>query len=225
MQKILCFLTIEKMLSNKIQSFANENLLNQALLDKFIQSTKINITNIILSGGKSPMGFYKLLAKQNVDWLNYKITLSDERDVNSDHKLSNEGIIKSVINNDEFNNSFISLRDINAEQKLININKYQFCLLGMGMDGHFASIFPEMNNLNDAYNLSDSLISIPNGFPDVPRISMTLNEINKADEIILLVKDKAKIDLIFSNRVITETLPIDKLLSMCLDKLVIFSLD
>tara|TARA_B100001173_G_scaffold134947_1_gene117196 strand:- start:84 stop:725 length:642 start_codon:yes stop_codon:yes gene_type:complete len=213
------------MLSNKIQSFANENLLNQALLDKFIQSTKINITNIILSGGKSPMGFYKLLAKQNVDWLNYKITLSDERDVNSDHKLSNEGIIKSVINNDEFNNSFISLRDINAEQKLNNINKYQFCLLGMGMDGHFASIFPEMNNLNDAYNLSDSLISIPNGFPDVPRISMTLNEINKADEIILLVKDKAKIDLIFSNRVITETLPIDKLLSMCLDKLVIFSLD
>tara|TARA_B100000475_G_scaffold26044_1_gene17611 strand:- start:485 stop:1000 length:516 start_codon:yes stop_codon:yes gene_type:complete len=171
------------------------------------------------------MGFYKLLAKQNVDWLNYKITLSDERDVNSDHKLSNEGIIKSVINNDEFNNSFISLRDINAEQKLNNINKYQFCLLGMGMDGHFASIFPEMNNLNDAYNLSDSLISIPNGFPDVPRISMTLNEINKADEIILLVKDKAKIDLIFSNRVITETLPIDKLLSMCLDKLVIFSLD
>ena len=213
------------MLSNKIQSFANENLLNQALLDKFIQSTKINITNIILSGGKSPMGFYKLLAKQNVDWLNYKITLSDERDVNSDHKLSNEGIIKSVINNDEFNNSFISLRDRNAEQKLNNINKYQFCLLGMGMDGHFASIFPEMNNLNDAYNLSDSLISIPNGFPDVPRISMTLNEINKADEIILLVKDKAKIDLIFSNRVITETLPIDKLLSMCLDKLVIFSLD
>ena len=213
------------MLSNKIQSFANENLLNQALLDKFIQSTKINITNIILSGGKSPMGFYKLLAKQNVDWLNYKITLSDERDVNSDHKLSNEGIIKSVINNDEFNNSFISLRDINAEQKLNNINKYQFCLLGMGMDGHFASIFPEMNNLNDAYNLSDSLISIPNGFPDVPRISMTLNEINKADEIILLVKDKAKIDLIFSNRAITETLPIDKLLSMCLDKLVIFSLD
>ena len=213
------------MLSNKIQSFANENLLNQALLDKFIQSTKINITNIILSGGKSPMGFYKLLAKQNVDWLNYKITLSDERDVNSDHKLSNEGIIKSVINNDEFNNSFISLRDINAEQKLNNINKYQFCLLGMGMDGHFASIFPEMNNLNDAYNLSDSLISIPNGFPDVPRISMTLNEINKADEIILLVKDTAKIDLIFSNRVMTETLPIDKLLSMCLDKLVIFSLD
>tara|TARA_Y100000739_G_scaffold32453_1_gene24814 strand:+ start:2041 stop:2682 length:642 start_codon:yes stop_codon:yes gene_type:complete len=213
------------MLSNKIQSFANENLLNKALFNKFIQSTKINITNIILSGGKSPMGFYKLLAKQNVDWLNYKITLSDERDVNSDHKLSNEGIIKSVINNDEFNNSFISLRDINAEQKLNNINKYQFCLLGMGMDGHFASIFPEMNNLNDAYNLSDSLISIPNGFPDVPRISMTLNEINKADEIILLVKDKAKIDLIFSNRVITETLPIDKLLSMCLDKLVIFSLD
>ena len=211
------------MLSNKIQSFANENLLNQALLDKFIQSTKINITNIILSGGKSPMGFYKLLAKQNVDWLNYKITLSDERDVNTEHKLSNEGIIKTVINSNKFNNSFISLREANAKKKLININKYQFCLLGMGMDGHFASIFPDMSNLNDAYNLSDPLISIPDGYPDVPRISMTLKELNKSDEIILLIKDKVKIDLICSNRTNSEALPIDKLISMCSDKLHIFS--
>ncbi|MFL2728647.1 MAG: hypothetical protein ACJ0FU_06165 [Gammaproteobacteria bacterium] len=52
------------MLNNKIQSFANENLLHQALFDKFIQSKKQNKTNIILSGGKSPMGFYKLLADQ-----------------------------------------------------------------------------------------------------------------------------------------------------------------
>jgi len=224
MQKILCFLTIEKMLSNKIQSFANENLLNQALLDKFIQSTKKDKTNIVLSGGKSPMDFYKLLANQRIDWTKYNITLSDERDVNTEHKLSNEGIIKTVINSNKFNNSFISLREANAKKKLININKYQFCLLGMGMDGHFASIFPDMSNLNDAYNLSDPLISIPDGYPDVPRISMTLKELNKSDEIILLIKDKVKIDLICSNRTNSEALPIDKLISMCSDKLHIFSL-
>ena len=224
MQMNICFLILEKMLNNKIQSFANENLLHQALFDKFIQSKKQNKTNIILSGGKSPMGFYKLLADQALDWHNYNITLSDERDVNSGHKLSNEGIIKSVINNYKFNDSFISLRDVNAKQKLININKYHFCLLGMGMDGHFASIFPQMTNLNDAYSLSDSLISIPNGYPDVPRISMTLKELNKSDEIILLIKDKAKIDLICSNRINSEALPIDKLISMCSDKLHIFSL-
>ena len=213
------------MLSNKIQSFANENLLNKALLNKFIQSTKKNKTNIVLSGGKSPMDFYKLLANQNIDWTKYNITLSDERDVNTEHKLSNEGIIKSIINSNKFNNSFISLREANAKKKLININNYQFCLLGMGMDGHFASIFPDMSNLNDAYNLSDPLISIPDGYPDVPRITMTLTELNKADEIILLIKDKAKIDLICSCRTNSELLPIDKLISMCLDKLHIFSLD
>ena len=92
------------------------------------------------------------------------------------------------------------------------------------MDGHFASIFPQMTNLNDAYNLSDSLISIPNGYPDVPRISMTLKELKKSDEIILLIKDKAKIDLICSNRTNSEALPIDKLISMCSDKFHIFSL-
>ncbi len=212
------------MLSNKIQSFANENLLNKALFNKFIQSTKKNKTNIVLSGGKSPMDFYKLLANQSIDWTKYNITLSDERDVNTEHKLSNEGIIKSIINSNKFNNSFISLREANAKKKLININNYQFCLLGMGMDGHFASIFPDMSNLNDAYNLSDPLISIPDGYPDVPRISMTLKELNKADEIILLIKDKVKIDLICSNRTNSEALPIDKLISMCSDKLHIFSL-
>ena len=93
----------------------------------------------------------------------------------------------------------------------------------MGMDGHFASIFPDMSNLNDAYNLSDPLISIPDGYPDVPRISMTLKELNKSDEIILLIKDKVKIDLICSNRTNSEALPIDKLISMCSDKLHIFS--
>ena len=213
------------MLSNKIQSFANENLLNKALFNKFIQSTKKNKTNIVLSGGKSPMDFYKLLANESIDWTKYNITLSDERDVNTEHKLSNEGIIKSIINSNKFNNSFISLREANAKKKLININKYQFCLLGMGMDGHFASIFPDMSNLNDAYNLSDPLISIPDGYPDVPRITMTLTELNKADEIILLIKDKVKIDLICSCRTNSELLPIDKLISMCLDKLHIFSLD
>ena len=213
------------MLSNKIQSYANENLLNKALFNKFIQSTKKNKTNIVLSGGKSPMDFYKLLANQSIDWTKYNITLSDERDVNTEHKLSNEGIIKSIINSNKFNNSFISLREANAKKKLKNINNYQFCLLGVGMDGHFASIFPDMSNLNDAYNLSDPLISIPDGYPDVPRISMTLKELNKADEIILLIKDKAKIDLICSCRTNSELLPIDKLISMCLDKLHIFSLD
>ena len=213
------------MLSNKIQSFTNENLLNKALFNKFIQSTKKDKTNIVLSGGKSPMDFYKLLANQRIDWTKYNITLSDERDVNTEHKLSNEGIIKSIINSNKFNNSFISLREVNAKKKLKNINNYQFCLLGVGMDGHFASIFPNMSNLNDAYNLLDPLISIPDGYPDVPRITMTLTELNKADEIILLIKDKAKIDLICSCRTNSELLPIDKLISMCLDKLHIFSLD
>ena len=104
------------MLSNKIQSFTNENLLNKALFNKFIQSTKKDKTNIVLSGGKSPMDFYKLLANQRIDWTKYNITLSDERDVNTEHKLSNEGIIKTVINSNKFNNSFISLREANAKK-------------------------------------------------------------------------------------------------------------
>ena len=65
----------------------------------------------------------------------------------------------------------------------------------MGEDGHFASLFPDMINQNEAFDLNASpkiLITPPQGNPFIPRITMNLSLIMESLNIILLVKGKAK---------------------------------
>jgi 6-phosphogluconolactonase len=209
--------------NKNIHSFTSVDLLNFALYEYFQKHTNITNPNIILSGGNSPKSFYHLLAKHHIEWSKFKITLSDERDVDVNNKKSNEGSIKKLITNDQFNKAFVGLRHKNSINILNEINEYHFCLLGMGLDGHFASIFPTMNNLHSAYNESVSLINVKNGFPDVPRISMTLTEINKANNIVLLIHGKEKMDLLLKARPKNKLLPIDKLFLSSSDKIHIFS--
>jgi len=209
--------------NKNIRSFTSVDILNAALYEYFQKHTNVTNPNIILSGGNSPKSFYQLLAKHHTEWNKFKITLSDERDVELNNKKSNEGSIKKLINNDQFNKSFVGLRHTNSMNTLNRINEYHFCLLGMGLDGHFASIFPAMNNLHSAYDESVSLINVKNGFPDVPRISMTLAEINKANNIVLLIHGEEKMALLLKERPKNKLLPIDKLFLSSPKKIDIFS--
>ena len=75
-------------------------------------------------------------------------------------------------------------------------------LLGMGNDGHFASLFPEMlvqtrnspeNSLEYGFSAEPSIITTPAlGNPKLPRISMNLSLILKSKRIILLANGKEK---------------------------------
>ena len=90
----------------------------------------------------------------------------------------------------------------------------------MGLDGHFASIFPEMTNLDKALTSLGATEMVDDGFPEVPRISMTLNEIDKAREIILLINGQEKLDLLL-NLSKDSNLPIKYLIERTKDKLLI----
>ena len=84
----------------------------------------------------------------------------------------------------------------------------------MGEDGHFASLYPDMINDNDAFDLNESpkiLITPPQGKPYLPRITMNLSMIMKSINIILLIKGKAKQD-IFNKAKKDEDLPIHYLI-------------
>ena len=71
------------------------------------------------------------------------------------------------------------MHDLSAKLLLNKINEYELSLLGFGTDGHFASIFPNMDNLENALHDTESLVRVDSGF-DVPRISLTLGELSKA---------------------------------------------
>ena len=208
-------------LNKKVVSFNSISDLDDALLTLF-NNLHQPISRIVLSGGSTPTSFYKRLSETDIKWSNYEITLSDERDVEILDPLSNEGSIKAIINNNSFNRSFISLVKEGAQSRLDLIKSYDLCILGMGADGHIASIFPNMSNLSEALHHKPSLINLNDGYPDVSRLTMTLNEINKSKQIILLIKGEKKFNLLMDKRSDSELLPVDHLFIQMIDKIKIF---
>ena len=208
-------------LNKKVVSFNSISDLDDALLTLF-NNLHQPISRIVLSGGSTPMSFYKCLSETDIKWSNYEITLSDERDVEILDPLSNEGSIKAIVNNNSFNRSFISLVKEGAQSRLDLIKSYDLCILGMGDDGHIASIFPNMSNLSEALYHKSSLINLNDGYPDVSRLTMTLNEINKSKQIILLIKGEKKFNLLMDKRSDNELLPVDHLFIQMIDKIKIF---
>ena len=185
-------------LTNNIKHFDSKDLLDDFLFNKLSDiSQSGNFHSIILSGGSSPISFYQKLGNSSLSLSNLQFVLSDDRRVPIDDPLSNEGMLNETIGVVEGFN-LLSLHSNDIEQSLNSIPVYELAILGMGLDGHFASIFPEMTNLDKALTSLGSIEKVDDGFPEVPRISMTLNEIDKAKEIILLISGQEKKDLLLN---------------------------
>ena len=207
-------------LTNNIQHFNSKDLLDDFLFHKLSDiSQSGNFHSIILSGGSSPVSLYKKLGNSSLSLSNLQFVLSDDRRVSIDDPLSNEGMLNETIGLVESFN-LLSLHSNEIEQSLNSIPVYELAILGMGLDGHFASIFPEMSNLDKALTSLGPIEMVDDGFPEVPRISMTLNEIDKAKEIILLISGQEKIDLLL-NLTVDSNLPIKYLIERTKHKLLI----
>ena len=207
-------------LTNNIKYFDSKDLLDNFLFDKVADLAKSNnFHSIILSGGSSPVSLYKKLGNSSLAFSNLQFVLSDDRRVPIDNPLSNEGMLNKTLGVAK-NFNLLSLHSNDIEQSLNSIHVYELAILGMGLDGHFASIFPEMTNLDKALTSLGATEMVDDGFPEVPRISMTLNEIDKAREIILLINDQEKLDLLL-NLSKDSNLPIKYLIERTKDKLLI----
>tara|TARA_X000000950_G_C13547415_1_gene510100 strand:- start:4 stop:621 length:618 start_codon:yes stop_codon:yes gene_type:complete len=151
--------------------------------------------SIAVPGGTSPIKIFNELSKQKLDWSKVQITLVDDRLVDPDNDQSNQKLINDyLLKNEAKKSKFIPLN-----KNLNKGNNFKFpldvCLLGIGNDGHFASLFPNMiNNTNMLDPKSKSSIDEvkANGNPFVPRISMNLPLILSSNVIILLIKGKLK---------------------------------
>ena len=167
------------------------------LITKNLSSSinKYQNASIAVPGGTSPIKIFNKLSKQKLDWSKVQITLVDDRLVDPDNDHSNQKLINDyLLKNEAKKSKFIPLNK--------NLNKgddFKFpldvCLLGIGNDGHFASLFPNMiNNTNMLDPKSKSSIDEvkANGNPFVPRISMNLPLILSSNLIILLIKGKLK---------------------------------
>lgn len=156
--------------------------------------------SMLLSGGTSPGTLYEMMSQQTLDWANVWFGLSDERWVAPDHADSNEKLVHdTLLKNNASAANFIGLKlavdDIEAGQEMSHQKlqalprPFDITLLGMGLDGHAASLFPDSADTPAALDTANKMLCHPirRGEGETPRISMTLNALLGSREIKLLI--------------------------------------
>ena len=157
-------------------------------------------STFIVSGGSSPVQIFKDLSAMQAKWSDINISLVDDRVVDINHDDSNEKLVNNVLIKDEAKDAnFISL--CNQSKDLLNLKRpFGIMLLGMGEDGHFASLFPKLIETNPEYFDLESdpeiFFTEPMGNPCHRRVSMNLSMILESKDILLLVSSEKKSEVL-----------------------------
>lgn len=165
------------------------NLLRSAIEGK-------NSATLILSGGNTPKGMLDKLSQINLPWEKVTVLLADERWVGPDHERSNEKMLRQCfLKNNATKATLISLHishvEANEAPPLFE-EKLQFLersadvlVLGMGEDGHTASLFPCAKNIEQLLSDKNQLKTVmvaPLTAPD-KRISLSFPILADAENI------------------------------------------
>jgi 6-phosphogluconolactonase len=158
-----------------------------------------------VSGGKSPVALFEALRVIDIDWSRVRITLVDERCVPRNHPDSNALLVQTHLLQDLAAKAQLVFMVTSATEPLESPTKLakaagiavgaagiaDVLVLGMGADGHTASLFPEAPNLADALDLHNTqscvAIELKNPPANAPyaRITQTLAQILSASHIVL----------------------------------------
>ena len=186
-----------------------------------------NVINIALSGGSTPIPILNILKGFKLNWDKFNFFLVDERFVNvnsdeSNYKNINASFFKDISSvnfpmlqeNLSLDQTVISYRKkIEKNLKFVkpNLPKFDLIILGMGEDGHTASLFPNTEALNEQDNFV-----VKNYVPQLDsfRITLSYPTLLNCEESIILIKGKEK-EGIFEEIICGEGLkyPITKLLN------------
>ncbi len=112
------------------------------------------VASLVVSGGSTPAPVFKCLSVVDIDWSKVTVTLADERWVPPGHADSNESLVKdTLLVNKAATAKFVSLyrADMTPEQAISHVaadvlamaQPFSATILGMGGDGHTASLFPD----------------------------------------------------------------------------------
>ena len=186
-------------MNNNIQEFYffDRNKLYEKLTSVILLNIKNSKKYIALAGGNTPQEFYIYLSnfiKNNQGASHFLAT--DERWGEYMHAQSNEYLLKTTCLKNFSVPFFSYLNHANSLTQTVNIlNKKAFnfnfalntCLLGMGTDGHFASLFTSEDIRKEGFFISSCAPS-----PPKDRLSLSFSSICKSEKLILLIMGEEK---------------------------------
>ncbi|MFM6945577.1 MAG: 6-phosphogluconolactonase [Flavobacteriales bacterium] len=188
-----------------------EKRLCQDIAQYLIQAIEEKGTaTLLLSGGSTPGGVYRLLAETDLDWSQVYVGLVDERFVGPEDEYSNHLLLRnSLLQHKAQNAVFVPmvsmLQDyLKNEQEMEKAYRIftepDVVLLGMGPDGHTASIFPNDPASQQALIEQTSQIIFNTNAPAHPtqRITCSKTLLCNAKHLLLMLTGEQKLT-IFSN--------------------------
>ena len=189
--------------------FAGLDQLTRGLADYTTETLRNALTrspkvSLVVPGGSTPRHYLPVLARCALPWDNITITLSDERWVDSRDEASNEHLVTThFLEHLPDTTRFIGLKTphhtpdaaIHAvHQRLAQLPlPFSLTILGLGEDGHIASLFPGMNPELPA---THHCIAVQSPVAPSPRISLSLKTLTDSEQVALVVVGKAKRQLL-----------------------------
>lgn len=174
-------------------------------IEAFIEEQGEKSLRIALSGGSSPKAVYEKLAKsETIDWSRIELFQVDERylPIDSDNlnaKLIRDSLTSKIPELKAFHtmdtSQTIEKTRADYEKKILKLNRpfFDLVLLGLGTDGHTASLFPNGPELEEVEKM---VVSSKSPIPPINRLSLTYPAIMSSQKIIFLVRGANKKEIV-----------------------------
>jgi len=189
--------------NTRFKSFKSIEALRHEVCDAIVKSANKAIAergrfSIVLAGGNTPRAVYRLLRDLPMDWANWHIYHGDERCLLPEHEDRNSLMVDQVwlnyvpIPKTQIHHIPAGLGPVSGARAYASTLEkeptFDMVLLGLGEDGHTASLFPghAVDNSADAVPVFDS----PKPPPE--RISLSQNRLNNTRQVIFLVTGTGK---------------------------------
>lgn len=178
--------------------------INMMLQDALLRDGRASLA---VSGGSTPKTLFNKLSMLYIDWPSIDITLVDDRWVDETHNDSNESLVRRfLLKGNAADAPFVALKNSakgaregrhKCEESLSQVkHPLDVVVLGLGADGHTASLFPCCDELTMAMDINNTNRCIATNPMNAPyeRITLTRSAIKSSSNIILHIVGRNKLD-------------------------------